>query len=103
MPRVRVVKVPYVSDKATKDGLNTPSETDVSRLIRAEVDTWQPRRGPDWPDILMRMAASGPSLWVVYTAASAALVVILFSAFLVGSYFQVGALGSPPVESQVHH
>jgi hypothetical protein len=40
---------------------------------------------------------------VVYTAASAALVLILFSAFLLGSYFQVGALGTPPVESQVHH
>ena len=97
------MKVPYVSDNATKEGSNTPSETDVSRMIRAEVDTWKPRRGPDWPEILIRIAASGPSPWVVYTAASAALVVILFSAFLVGSYFQIGALGTPPVESQVHH
>ena len=95
--------MPYVSDNATQEGSNTPSEAEVSRMIRAEVDTWKPRRGPDWPDILMRIAASGPSPWVIYTAASAALVVILFSAFLVGSYFQVGALGSPPVESQVHH
>ena len=95
--------MPYVSDNATQEGSNTPSEAEVSRMIRAEVDTWKPRRGPDWPDILMRIAASGPSPWVIYTAASAALVVILFSALLVGSYFQVGALGSPPVESQVHH
>ena len=95
--------MPYVSDNATQEGSNTPSEAEVSRMIRAEVDTWKPRRGPDWPDILMRLAASGPPPWVIYTAASAALVVILFSAFLVGSYFQVGALGSPPVESQVHH
>jgi len=92
-----------VSDNATQEGSHTPSETEVSRMIRAEVDTWKPRHGPDWPGILIRIAATGPSPWVIYTAASAALVVILFSAFLVGSYFQVGALGSPPVESQVHH
>ena len=92
-----------MSDNATQEGSSTPSENDVSRLIRAEVDTWKPKHGPDWPDILMRIAASGPSPWVIYTAASAALVVILFSAFLVGSYFQIGALGSPPVESKVHH
>jgi hypothetical protein len=92
-----------VSDKATQEGSNTPSETEVSRMIRSEVDTWKPRHGPDWPEILMRLAASGPSPWVIYTAASAALVVILLSAFLVGSYFQVGALGPPPVESNIHH
>jgi hypothetical protein len=97
------VKVPYVSDNATKEGPNTPSEADVSRMIRAEVEAWKPRHGPDWPDILIRIASSGPLPWVIYTAASAALVVILFSAFLVGSYFQIGALGTPPVESQVHH
>lgn len=92
-----------MSDNATQEGPNAPSETDFGRMIRAEVDTWKPRHGPDWPGILMRIASTGPSPWVVYTAASAALVVILFSAFLVGSYFQIGALGSPPVESQVHH
>ena len=97
------MKVPYVSDNATKEGPNTPSETDVARMVRAEVDAWKPRRGPDWPDILMRVAAAGPSPWVVYAAASAALVVILVSAFIVGSYFEIGALASHPVESQVHH
>jgi hypothetical protein len=51
----------------------------------------------------MRVAAAGPSPWVVYAAASAALVVILVSAFVVGSYFEIGALASHPVESQVHH
>jgi hypothetical protein len=97
------MKVPYVSDNATKEGLNAPSDADVSRMIRAEVDTWKPRHGPDWPDVLIRIASLGPSPWVIYTAASAALVVILFSAFLIGSYFHIGALGAPPVESQVHH
>jgi hypothetical protein len=95
------VKVPYVSDNATQEGSTTPSETDVSRMIRAEVDTWKPRHGPDWPDIVMRIAASGPSPWVIYTAASAALVVILISAFILGSYLEIGSLAPRPVESHV--
>jgi hypothetical protein len=69
-------------------------------MIRAEVETWHMRRGPDWPDILIRVAVSGPSPWLVYTAASAALVVILVSAYLVGSWLQLGALAPQPV--QVH-
>ena len=95
--------MPYVSDNATQDGPNTPSEADLSRMIRAEVDTWKPRVGPDWPGVLMRIAATGPSPWLVYAAASAVLVVILVSAYLVGSYLEIGALASHPVESQVHH
>jgi hypothetical protein len=91
------VKVPYVEDNATRGGSNTPSEADLSRMIRAEVDSWTPRRGPDWPDILIRLAGSGPPPWVVYAAASAALVVILVSAFLVGSWLQLGALAPQPV------
>src|SRR5256885_1330999 len=46
MPRVRLVKVPYVEDKTTSGGRNTPSETDVSRMIRATVETWKPPAGP---------------------------------------------------------
>jgi hypothetical protein len=92
------VKVPYVEDNATKGGQSTPSETDVSRMVRAEVDTWKPRRGPDWSDLMIRLAASGPSPWVVYTTASAALVVILVTAFLVGSWLGVGALAPQPVQ-----
>jgi hypothetical protein len=72
-------------------------------MIRAEVDSWKPRVGPDWPGVLMRIAATGPSPWLVYSAASAVLVVILVSAFLVGSYFQIGAFGTPDVGSQIHH
>jgi hypothetical protein len=95
------VKVPYVEDNATQGGSNTPSEADLSRMIRAEVETWTPRRGPDWPDLLVRLAGSGPSPWVVYAAASAALVIILVSAFLVGSWLQLGALAPQPVP--FHH
>ncbi len=100
MPRVREVKVPYVEDKTTVGGPTAPSEADVSRMIRAEVETWKPRRGPEWSDLMIRIAAAGPSPWVVYTTASAALVVILVAAFLVGSWLQIGALAPQPV--QVH-
>jgi len=94
------VKVPYVEDKTTRGGFDLPSEEDLSRMIRSEVESWTPRRGPDWTDILIRIAGSGPSAWVVYTAASAALVVILIAAFLVGSAMDLGGLGLQP--AQVH-
>jgi hypothetical protein len=96
------VKVPYVEDNATKGGQHMPSETDVSRMIRAEVETWKPRRGPDWSDLMIRLAAAGPSPWAIYTAASAALVVILVGAFLVGSWLQIGALAPQPISTHVH-
>ena len=79
-----------------------PSEEDLSRMIRATVDTWKPRRGPDWPDILMRMAGTGPPAWVLYTAASAALVVILLTAFLVGSALHLGSLAPQEVPVHLH-
>jgi len=100
--RVRVVKVPYVEDKATQEGSNTPLEADISRMIRTEVETWTPRRGPDWADILIRLAGAGPSPWVIYTVASAALVVILVTAFIVGSALQLGALAPQPVPTNLH-
>jgi hypothetical protein len=71
-------------------------------MIRVEVETWTPRRGPDWTDILIRMAGTGPSPWVVYTTASAALVVILVAAYLVGSALQLGALATPPAQVRLH-
>lgn len=70
-------------------------------MIRAEVETWTPRRGPDWADIVVRLAGAGPSPLVVYAAASAVLVVILVSAYLIGSWLQVGALAPQPVP--FHH
>jgi hypothetical protein len=92
--------VPYVEDKPTQGGFGSPSEADFTRMIRAEVDSWTPRKGPDWTDVLIRIAGSGPSPWVVYTTASAAMVVILIAAYLIGSALQLGALGPPP--AQVH-
>ena len=96
------MKVPYVEDKATRGGQNTPSEADVSRMIRAEVETWKPRRGPDWSDMMVRLAAAGPAPWVIYTTASAALVVIIVTAFLLGSWFQIGGLAPQPVQFHPH-
>ena len=71
-------------------------------MIREGVQAWQPRRGADWPDLLMRLAGSGPPTWLLYTAASAALVVILVAAFLVGSYLQIGALAPQSVPANIH-
>ena len=79
-----------------------PSDDDASRMIRDGVQAWQPSRGADWPDLLMRVAGSGPSALVLYSAASAALVVILVVAFLVGSYLQIGALAPQPIPSHLH-
>ncbi|TMG68873.1 MAG: hypothetical protein E6H86_04155 [Chloroflexi bacterium] len=91
-----------MEDKPTQGGPTTPSESDVSRMVRATVETWKPRRGPDWSDLMIRLAAAGPSPWVVYTTASAALVVILFAAYLVGSWLQIGALAPQPVNTHFH-
>jgi hypothetical protein len=71
-------------------------------MIRSEVESWTPRRGPDWSSLLIRIAGTGPSPWVIYTAASAALVVILVAAFLVGSWLQLGALAPQPVQVHIH-
>jgi hypothetical protein len=70
-------------------------------MIRAEVDSWTPRKGPDWTDVLIRIAGSGPSPWVVYTAASVCLVVILIAAYIVGSALHLGAL-APPAQVHLH-
>ncbi|HVH62067.1 MAG TPA: hypothetical protein VNA65_00555 [Candidatus Dormibacteraeota bacterium] len=81
-----------MEDKTTQERRNTPSESEVARMLRAEVETWKPRRGANWDDLLIRIAGSGPAPWVIYTTASAALVIILFAAFLVGSWLQIGDL-----------
>ena len=94
--------MPYVEDKATQGGFSTPSETDLTRMIRAEVDSWTPRKGPDWTEVLIRVAGSGPSPWVVYATASVAMVVILIAAYLVGSALQLGDLAPPPAQVHLH-
>jgi len=95
------VKVPYVDNDPREGELNSPSDDDVRRMVRGGVQAWQPRRGPDFSDLMLRLGA-GPSPWVLYTAASAALVVILLVAFLVGSYLQIGALAPQPLPANIH-
>lgn len=94
--------MPYVEDNATQGGSVTPSEADVARMLRAEVETWKPNRGADWTDLLIGIAGAGPSPWVIYTTASAALIIILFAAFLVGSWLQIGALAPQPTQLGPH-
>jgi len=95
------MKVPYVDNDPREGELSSPSDDDVRRMVRGGVQAWQPRRGPDFSDLLLRIGA-GPSPWVLYTAASAALVVILLAAFLVGSYLQIGALAPQPLPANIH-
>ena len=71
-------------------------------MVREGVQSWQPRRGPDWSGLLAKAAGAGPSPWLIYSIASAALVVILISAFIVGSYLQIGALAPQPIPSNFH-
>jgi hypothetical protein len=73
----------------------------VARIVREGVQSWRPRRGPDWPDLIARVS-SGPSPWAVYTVASAALIVILIAAYIVGSVLQIGALAPQPINANLH-
>lgn len=96
------MKVPYVEDNPEAGGFSSPSDADIARTVREGIQSWQPRRGPDWPGLLMQAAGSGPSPWLLYSVASAALVVILVAAFIVGSYLQIGALAPQPIPSNFH-
>jgi hypothetical protein len=79
-----------------------PSEEDLGRMIRTTVDSWRPERGPDWQDLMVRIAGTGPPAWLLYTTASAALVVILLAAFLIGSALHLGSLAPQPIPSNFH-
>jgi hypothetical protein len=96
------VKVPYVGNNPERGGLNSPSDADVARTVREGVQSWRPRRGPDWMDLMSKVAGNGPAPWILYTVASAALVVILLVAFIVGSEFHIGALAPQPINSNLH-
>ena len=79
-----------------------PSEADLGRMIRTTDDEWRPRRGPDWSDLMARVAGTGPPAWLLYTTASAALVVILLAAFLIGSALQLGSLAPQSIPANLH-
>jgi hypothetical protein len=90
-----------VADNPETGGLNSPSDAAVARMVREGVDSWVPRRLPDWVGLMSRVAGNGPSPWLTYSVASAALVVILVTAFIVGSYLQIGALAPQPVNTHL--
>jgi hypothetical protein len=96
------MKVPYVEDNPETGGLSSPSDDALAQLVREGIQSWQPRRGPDWTGLMSRVAGNGPSPLLLYSVASAALVVILISAFIVGSYLQIGALAPQPIPSNFH-
>ena len=50
----------------------------------------------------MVRVGAGPSPLVLYAVASAALVVILVAAYIVGSALQIGALAPQPIHSNLH-
>lgn len=90
-----------MEDKPTQGGSAIPSEDDLGRMIRTTVDNWSPRRGPDWSDLMVRIAGTGPPAWLLYTTASAALVIILVAAYLVGSAFGLGALAPQSIPGHI--
>ena len=94
------MKVPYVEDNPEKGGLGESSDAAIVQMIRDGVQSWQPKRGADWSGLLMRVSA-GPSPWVTYAVSTAALVIILISAFLLGSALHVGALAPQPIQSHL--
>jgi hypothetical protein len=51
---------------------------------------------------MVRIAGTGPPAWLLYTTASAALVVILLAAFLIGSALHLGSLAPQPIPSNLH-
>jgi hypothetical protein len=51
---------------------------------------------------MVRIAGTGPPAWLLYTAASAALVVILLAAFLIGSALEWGSLAPQPIPGKLH-
>ena len=93
--------MPYVEDRPTEGGSAIPSEADLGRMIRTTVDEWSPRRGPDWSDLMVRIAGTGPPAWLLYTTASAALVVILVASYLIGSALGLGALAPQDIPTHV--
>jgi len=50
---------------------------------------------------MVRIAGTGPPAWLLYTTASAALVVILVAAYLIGSALGLGALAPQDIPTHV--
>ena len=92
-----------MEDNPETGGVSSPSAPDAAlgRMIRDGLNSWHPRVGPDWVGLMSRVAGNGPSPWLTYSLASAALIVILVTAFVLGSYFEIGALAPQPVSTHL--
>lgn len=90
-----------MADNPERGEPSSPPDAAVARIIREGVQSWRPRRGPDWQDLITRVG-SGPSPLAVYAVASAALIVILVAAYIVGSALQIGALAPQPIPANLH-
>jgi hypothetical protein len=50
---------------------------------------------------MVRIAGTGPPAWLLYTTASAALVIILVAAYLIGSALSLGGLAPQPIPGHI--
>jgi hypothetical protein len=51
---------------------------------------------------MVRIAGTGPPAWLLYTTASAALVIILVAAYLIGSALELGALAPQSIPGNIN-
>lgn len=78
-----------------------PGDAQLIGRLRADIDRWKPRRGPDFNDLMVRCGRR-VNTWVFYPAMSVVLVAILVIAFLVMTTLHIGSLGAQPVHSHLH-
>ena len=71
-----------------------PGDDVVVRAVRDEMDSWKPRRGPDW-DALIQRAHRLPSPPLVMALSGIALAAILIAAVVAMTTFDVGPLAGP--------
>jgi len=73
---------------------------DVVRVIKADVSTWTPERGPRWAALWGSVQERPRRLFKIYAVAGVALAAILVGAFIAMSALDIGSLASQPVVSQ---
>ena len=77
-----------------------PGDVELVGRLRAEIDGWKPRCGPDLRDLMAR-AGAVRNLWVFYPAMSAVLAIVLIEAFLLMVSLHIGSLGGQPVQAHL--
>jgi len=94
------MKVSFVKGDPARDDSLAPEDAELIGRLRAEIEAWKPRRGPDLRDLMVRV---GPirNLWVFYPAMSVLLIAVLIGAFLVMTTLGIGSLGTHPVNANL--